>query len=469
MHKFFLFVFASLLTTGWCRAQEPSLQDLLNSKQFDAVIARTGQLTAADSADYHTLYSIGQAHEGLLQYKKAFDLYEQCLQMDTTNVDMLNTLARTAINLGRATVAESYFQRVLERDTTNFYANYQLARMYQQVGDYEKAVDRYNYLLERDTTNTTLLRNKADCYNRMERYLSAVITYFKAYNYNRENAGLANTLINTMLKSGDDTLLQDALALCDTALYYNPENRMLLRTKGMASFMNRKYEQADTLFSELLMDGDSIYNNLKYGGASKYYAGLTMASVDLLEKALAKDTSSVEVHLLLGGALGKTYDRARAYQLFDEAEELMQPPGYYTRLLKQSRAETLLRDNRRKEACILFYQLWEETRQPELLAKVAHQYYTANFANDWSTDEKERGLFFTITYIHHIIDNEKNINAVVFFRPYLQSLYDDMFFRTVSEQAMKAPDGKRSMLSVTDLRYLINRIPEEMVRVERSE
>ena len=72
----------------------------------------------------------------------------------------------------------------------------------------------------------------------------------------------------------------------------------------------------------MLADGDSTYLTLKYGGASKYYAGLYMPSVDILDMAYEQDTTSVEVCLLLGFRLwGKTYDRKRAYDLFDRAEK----------------------------------------------------------------------------------------------------------------------------------------------------
>ena len=81
----------------------------------------------------------------------------------------------------------------------------------------------------------------------------------------------------------------------------------------------KQFVQADSVYSSLLADGDSTYLTLKYGGASKYYAGLYMPSVDILDMAYEQDTTSVEVCLLLGSALGKTYDRKRAYDLFDRA------------------------------------------------------------------------------------------------------------------------------------------------------
>ena len=70
--------------------------------------------------------------------------------MDTTNVDALSSVARVAMNLGKASVAQDCFRKVLESDSTDFYANYQLARLYSQIGDYENAVLQFNVLRDQD-------------------------------------------------------------------------------------------------------------------------------------------------------------------------------------------------------------------------------------------------------------------------------------------------------------------------------
>ena len=304
-------------------AQEFNWQDLVNRKQYAAVIAHADSLTLADSSNYEIMNAIGQAYEGMLRYQKAYDYYRLCFSMDTTNLDILNILARTATNLGRAEDAERYFHQVLSADSSNFYANYQLARLYFQLGEYEKAVDAYEKLQAQNEDNTVLYRAIGDCYTRMEQYPSATTAYFQAYNLNRENAGLAVALVNSLYRMGASSpdYISEGIAICDTALFYNPGNRQLLRSKGLGLYIVKQFVQADSVYSSLLADGDSTYLTLKYGGASKYYAGLYMPSVDILDMAYEQDTTSVEVCLLLGSALGKTYDRKRAYDLFDRLSD----------------------------------------------------------------------------------------------------------------------------------------------------
>ena len=70
------------------------------------------------------------------------------------------------------------------------------------MGEYEKAVDAYEKLQAQNEDNTVLYRAIGDCYTRMEQYPSATTAYFQAYNLNRENAGLAVALVNSLYRMG---------------------------------------------------------------------------------------------------------------------------------------------------------------------------------------------------------------------------------------------------------------------------
>lgn len=453
-----LFLFICLFSL--LHAQKPNLQELVNRKQFAVVSAFADSLTPADSADYQTMYAIGQAYEGLLRYKEAYGVYQHCLLMDTANADVLNTLARTAINLGRAVDAERYFHRVLDADSLNFYANYQLARLYYQLGDYEKAIAKYEKLQDQDGGNSTLWQNKGDCYTRMELLPAAALCYFQAYNTNRENAGLASALINIMLRLGGD-YVAEALAICDTALCYNTGNRQLLRNKGMALYMSKRYSEADTLYSALMAEGDSTYFTFKYGGASMYYGGQYLKSVEPLEWAYEKDTNAVEVCLLLGSALGKTYDRKRAYTLLDKAEEGMRPDPLLSTQLLLFRAETYDKDARPKDASRLYYEGWKlYPERLNLLQRISFLYSAFDQEQYTDDDSRQRGLFIHYLYLTEHMKSDQDKRDIARCRPLLESFYQDAFFRSVSELPMRAPDGKKSMLSVVDLRALINSLPE---------
>ncbi|MDH6306300.1 tetratricopeptide (TPR) repeat protein [Parabacteroides sp. PF5-5] len=424
----------------------------------------------AQTASLQENIALAQSHEGALKYRDAYACYQHCLTMDTTNIEILNALARIATNLGKASDAEHYFTKVLQADSTNFYANYQLGRLYYQLGNYDKAIEKYEYLLETDEQNTTLLRNVGDCYLKAGDVAAAIAAYYLAYEHNKENVGLASTLVNILLQT-PGTEASDAIAVCDTALYYNPGNRLIRQNKGMALYLNKQYAEADTLYSQLIAEGDSSYLSLKYGGASQYYAGQYLKSVDLLELAYQEDTTSVDVSLLLGSALGKTYDRKRAYLLFDNAEKEMQPKEYMVNQLYLFRGETYQKDGRFSDAARLYYELWKKTKRLNLLGNILNLYSVQN-ANEYKDENtKQRGLFINVLYVKEYLSSGEDLKYMYYRRYVLESFLEDMFFRNIKEETMIAPDGKRSKITNIELRELANKLPEmpEKIRQEIEE
>lgn len=446
-------------------AQQPGIHEKLQHKQYAAVLAMADSLAAADSLDQATLFAFGQAAEGLLKYPEAHGYYQCCLEMDSTLTDTWNALARTAALMGRAAEAETFFHKVLAADSLDFYANLQLARLYYQSGEYQKSLEKYARLQAEDVENPVLWQAIGDCYTKQELIPDAAIAYFKAFGYNPRHAGLAYSLINTLLRMGGD-FVAEAVAVSDTALLYNPGNRQLLRSKGMALYMSRQYSQADTLFSGLLAQGDSSYLTLKYAGASKYNAGLYMAAIEPLELAYEKDTTSVEVCLLLGSTLGKTYDRRRAFTLLDRAEKSMQPNPFWLNQLTLFRAETHAKSGNRLEAARLYYDCWKKNPDRLDILFSLSQLYGTTSVKDYPTDaERQRGLFAAYLYTTHYLDcPSPRQSALVFLQRLFRSLYEDLFFRGQAEQPLLAPDGTKSTLSLVDLRSLLGRIeqlPEE--------
>ncbi|MDL2265706.1 tetratricopeptide repeat protein [Parabacteroides sp. OttesenSCG-928-G07] len=353
---------------------------------------------------------------------------------------------------------------MLEQDSTNFYANYQLARLYQQLGEYNRAIEQYQNLLEQDPENTFILRNIGDCYTRMEMLTGAVPYYFMAYNSNRENAGLASALINTMLHIGGP-FVDEALVICDTALYYNPGNQLLRRNKGMALFLSRKYDEADLIYSALLVEGDSTYNTIKYGGASKYYSGHFIDAVDLLELAYEMDTTVADTHILLGSALSRTIDPERALTLLDRAEVLLQPEDVLLNQIMQSKGEAYARTRERNKAERIFYDLWQKTGRIEMLSRAAQLSFRNDISSFSSEEAKQRSLFLQISYVNEALKvGRRDVSS---YHAFLESIREDMFFRSITEEPLLSPDGKKSVVNMVQIQDLIKQISEMMNNIQR--
>ena len=440
-------------------SQQENLQELLNAKQFNRIVALADHLQAADSSDYQTMYLIGQAYEGLLRYNDAYRFYLHCLSIDSTHVELLNTTARMAANLGKTREAESCFLKIWEADTTDFYANYQLARFYVQSGNDEKAIDYYEYLLENDPDNPILLRAIGDCYQHLNERFSAFEAYWFAFQNNKENAGLASTVVNSLLPLVLEDRIELAMEVCDTALFYNPENLLLMQNKATVLFTAKRYTEADSIFTLLLTLGDSSSYNIKYGGCSKYYLGRNLEAIELLEKSFEEDSTAIDVCLLLGSAYGRSYDRKRAYYLFDRVEELMKPNQTYVDLVQQFRADAYVREGRILEA----YQIWLINQQSDLLSNIYSRIGTVDLKKITNDDERSRCLFINVlmTEKQASVQNDSNRRTLQYIRARLEQFKEEMFFRGMKEYPMISPDNKKTTISFERLQELIERLPKD--------
>ena len=224
--------------------------------------------------------------------------------------------------------------------------------------------------------------------------------------------------------------------------------------------MNRDYSRSDSLYSHLLAQGDSSFLTIKYGGASKYYAGRQLDAIPLLELAYARDTTDVEVNLLLGASLGMTYDRKRAYQLFDQAEALMQPDKALTNLLLVSRGDTYWRDGRSDEAMRLFYTAWQQQKgRLDYLYRIDRQ--LDNWGKSYKTEEElSKALFIKQLYLKECMATGCQLKGFHVYRTFLQYVYEDAFFQGKEDITMILPDGKYLTITIGEVKKLMNLLPE---------
>ncbi|MDR2916107.1 MAG: hypothetical protein LBV74_14990 [Tannerella sp.] len=467
MGKYLFSAFFLVFCCATMLAQHSGWHEYIEKKQFEKVISEAGNLQPADSADFSKMYLIGQAYEGLLRYKDAYHCYKQCYLLDSTRTDMLNTLARISVNIGKLKEAETYYQLVLEYDSTNFYANHQLARLYVALERYADGLKYYDLLLEKDPENAVILRAKGDCYTRVDSLYSALDCYSMAYKANIENASLASLLINTLLNLYNplfNNFANEAFAVCDTALFYNPGHKTLRQKKAMIYYLKSEYVQADSLYSSLMAEQDSSYVTLKYCGCSRYYARKWFDAVEPLEKAFEKDSTAIDVCLLLGISVGRTYDPKKALSYFDKAEKLMEPDEYWNDQLVQFRAEMLAKTGSCDKSAELYYRLWKKEKKQLAWLQNIQICYNRKDMEGMTDEERHRALFINYLYASEVLERPKmpsGVEQYLYLRSVLKKYEEEMFFRGVKSLPMISPDNKKSALSLEKLKELTDKLSED--------
>ena len=408
----------------------------------------------------------GAACEQLQQYRKAYHYYNEWLSRDSLNTAALNATARTALFLGRVKEAETLYLKALDLDSANYYAGLQLAKLYFQIKDYHESLDYYQWLHEHDSTNISFLQGAGDCLSNLGYFPIALNYYNAAVELNKENAGLAITLINTLLRVHSEQpeppiLLSTAMEVCDTALFYNPAHPDLMQAKGVIYFLDGKFPAADSVFSALLAAGDSSAFNLRYAGLAKYRQNKHFSAIPYFDKLYELDTTNIETVKLLGACLSH-YSTDKALQLFDKAEKLMYPPDEEKYNLSLMRADAYMRSNDFKNARNYYwdaYKLSSKNKRAMLFRLVLMCYMNNRNFETFSKEEYEQQLLYHVLFMRELskgkvsfdIQETEGARAIAILNLYIK----DLFFKDEERARMRSPDGEISWVTLDELRRLV--------------
>ncbi len=98
-------------------------------------------------------------------YAEAFDLFQHCYALDSTNANVLSELSGFYNVLQEKGKAADYLQRAVEKDPDNYYYNMMLGSLYRELDQKEEAVDIYNRLLELYPDKIDVFMALAEAYN----------------------------------------------------------------------------------------------------------------------------------------------------------------------------------------------------------------------------------------------------------------------------------------------------------------
>jgi len=301
----------------------------------------------------------------------------------------------------------------------------------------------------------------------MDSLYRALDYYTLAYQLNPENVSIATTLINTLLILYDPMFNDNAtlaLQVCEDALSYNSDNVVLRQRKAMIYYVLKAYLSSDSIYSQLIAEGDSSLITLKYCGCARYYGRKWFDAIEPLEKAFAKDTAAADVCLLLGISLGRTYDMQAAFNYFDKAEKLLQPDEYWTNMLWQFRAEMYCKNGDCDKCAAIYYRIKDDIPKGTPWMENCISCMTSNKqTKDMTEDEKQRLLFLmslNVNEIYNKIEDEGMQREAWkrYIKEQLEKFSEEMFMRNLDSYPMLSPDNKRSEISKNKLKELIERI-----------
>lgn len=458
----FILIFITVLPLS-SQSLEDSLSVYLNKKQFRQAIALGSRLMQNNQPiSFQSIYALGQAYEGIMRYREAATLYNKVYEQDSLNTEYIFAKARVANNMGEFDNAETLYQRIVQEDSTDFFANNQLYYLYIQKKDYNSARDHLSRLLQADEENHVLWRRMGDFYSEQQLYGNAFPYYITAMNRNKNDWQAAHSLINSLLHLGEEDI-KYALVVCDTAQLYNPDNIYLKRDRANVHYVLKEFEAADSLYSVLFEEGDSTYQVVKYLGAARFHSKRYYQSIEPLQLAYTIDSLSIEVNLLLGAALGKTYDPQIGLTLLHRVDSLLRPNPAIVMLSDQYKAEIMMkRKETEEQGKSLYFDIYKrDTSRIDILYALTAPYLSETTFKDRDNVSKQKGLYLISLTAEKIVNaKDQPFETLNIFTKALQSYLEEMFFSGHDTYSTLSPDGQKGRISTKSINLLIKQLKD---------
>lgn len=139
----------------------------------------------------------------------------------------------------------------------------------------------------------------------------------------------------------------------------------------------------------------------------------------------------------------------------------MQPKKFLVNLLTTFRGDALKRDGRWPEAEKLYYAAWKkDPDQLNFLYEISRHYWDVDPGLFRNEKELQKTIFSKYTYLMAYMKTDKSQKYLYNYRPFLEAVCEDAFFKNADEVTMLAPDGKKTKLAVSDLRALVAQLPQ---------
>ncbi len=458
--------------TGLCaqKTNQETLDWLMTRNRYYEVLKYIDSLYRAGEKFSDILLYEGKANEGVLRYKEAYRCYSDWVAKDSTNRDACLALARVSALSGRILKAIGIYEKFSREDTLDFFVNYQLARLYQQNGKLISALQIYQRLHRADTVNPALLKRIGDCYNQMGWNANAASYYEEAFHLDPEDGKVVVKAANIMLTYPALFLdyIHEGMALVDSALVYSPQLNSLQQLRGMFLYLQKRYPECETVFSNLLAQGDSARVNLRYLGLSlfhmkRYKEAMTpLTNADSLFRNSAGDRTDFDLSMRYGEDLGYCKETQKALTVFREIEQQIMPDTQTLYQLAYLSGTAWLQVNDRRQAVQNYWKAYLLNPKSKNII-----YSLLNLHYDLWTKEGERknvsekriqqALFFHVLFWQKYTKRrpEDEDSYCYSSRAILQNELDELFFKNENKMIVLDPDGKKYSYSTDEIRELI--------------
>jgi tetratricopeptide (TPR) repeat protein len=232
---FFLIALPNLPYFKKPRYAQVALQNLTSTK------ASFFQQTAFEVKDARFYSNRGWAYNGLKQYKRAIQDYDQAIILDPKFANAYNGRGVAYLNLGQYECAIHDFDEVINLNPKYLSTFSNRGRAYTCLKQYERAIQDYDKGISLEPKNESAYNGRGIAYSDLKQYERAIQDYNKVINLNSKAAYAFNNRGNAYryLKQ-----YERAIQDYDEAIRLAPKAAYAFNNRGLAYRALKQYERA---------------------------------------------------------------------------------------------------------------------------------------------------------------------------------------------------------------------------------
>ncbi|MBE9467288.1 MAG: tetratricopeptide repeat protein [Bacteroidetes bacterium] len=296
--KYFLVIFTFIYCFS-IKAQNKNFEILFLENKFDEIIQLADSNITYKNKLSQDYFWKANALKNIGKNSQAISNLETAIKLFPTDIVLQEFLVNMYFEKGMYFYAKPIIDTLLLNDSTNFNLLSKKILLCEFNHKYNDAISIIKKQSLRDTTNEFFMLHLADNYYKINNIDSAIFYYNKAYKHNPNNIKTAYKIAKIYLKI--DT--KKALPICDSILKKDNLNIPFIKIKAYALKKLDRNKKALKSFENLTSLGDSSFSTLKHIGILRYKTRDSHNAKIIMEKALAIDSSDVDLTYFYGCAL----------------------------------------------------------------------------------------------------------------------------------------------------------------------
>ena len=363
-----------------------------------------------------TIQNCSKGYELYENYKfnEAFHYLKKCYSKDTTNKDCLKKLADCSHNMGNYKIAKAYYNILLKDDSSNILILNKLAKIYSAELRYSKSINIYNKLLKIDSSNS-LYHKKIGIIHLKNKHINKSIASFQiAHNLDPKDIFTISELSNLYLKL---ELVEQSENFLNKGLKLDESNVKLLTIQSKVAYKKRNYEIVlSTINKMIAINKDTSIYMKKLLAISNFHLGNYNESISTLEN-LSSIVQEESIFYYLGLAYREMEELDKSSFYFNKAIEAGITDNvsvYYTNL-----AITQEQNLQYKESIQSYQTAYKTSKKKILLYHLARNY-------DKYYKSKKTALLYYEKYL--ATNDSNNMNCMNYTKSRISELKEDIYF-----------------------------------------